>query len=506
MFDDTSVIIKMKKAEEIKQPKRKASPTQKQAFQIVNQRITSAQKAIVPIIKQPQCNLQENMEKKLQKMLNECLESAKLQHRDSALALQCEIYFKDLNSYLKDQHLRSLIIPNLNKIVQTIQIIIFRPLYKLPQDLPNLTFGYGNLIEYKQFAVNKLFESIYTFMYDLFQCDNIDSHQLREFLTPSFINQFIGLFDSEVYDERSHLKTFLHRIYAKFVSRRKLIRKAINDKLLEIIYEDDTFKGTDELLNILVALINGFSVPLSIDNIIFFRNVLIPLHKVRSLLEFKNGLWRCTMVYLSKDRTLAVLLIKALLKYWPFGNSEKEIHYIELLKEVLEVCEVDKIEHLVPPLFKQIAKCISGSHLMTADRAMCLFEEDHVLHLLLTYKDLVYPFFVPLVMNLAETHWHPVLKESSKQLSIILQQVEPVAFEQANSKIKKKQASIQNQQENRKIQDDKWESLNKKLKLLNQEYIQPELPFSVIKAVANFNELYQMISVKIISANTNNFD
>ena len=45
------------------------------------------------------------------------------------------------------------------------------------------------------------------------------------------------------------------------------------------------------------------------------------------------------MLYLTKDRTLSLPLVEALLKYWPFANTEKELLYLTELKEVLEVID-----------------------------------------------------------------------------------------------------------------------------------------------------------------------
>lgn len=144
----------------------------------------------------------------------------------------------------------------------------------------------------------------------------------------------LGLLNSENESERGELKIIIHRLYARFILR-KYLRKAIEDKLLEVIYEDDTYNRTDELLNIMVALISGYGVPLTNERVLFFKNVLVPLFKVRTMTSFNDGLLRCVMVYLDKDRTLAVCLIDGLLRYWPFANSEKEMAFLGVLKEVL---------------------------------------------------------------------------------------------------------------------------------------------------------------------------
>ena len=69
------------------------------------------------------------------------------------------------------------------------------------------------------------------------------------------------------------------------------------------------------------------------------------------------------MLFLTKDRTLAIPLLEGLLRYWPFANCVKETLLLTELQEVLEVCEVEKVEPLIPKLFKRIVKCICGIHL-----------------------------------------------------------------------------------------------------------------------------------------------
>ena len=69
------------------------------------------------------------------------------------------------------------------------------------------------------------------------------------------------------------------------------------------------------------------------------------------------------MLFLTKDRTLAIPLLDGLLRYWPFANCVKETLFLTELQEVLEVCEVEKVDALIPRLFKRIVRSISGDHL-----------------------------------------------------------------------------------------------------------------------------------------------
>jgi len=49
-----------------------------------------------------------------------------------------------------------------------------------------------------------------------------------------------------------------------------------------LIHENYKFNGAAELLDILASIISGFAVPLREEHVIFFKTVIIPLHKVQT--------------------------------------------------------------------------------------------------------------------------------------------------------------------------------------------------------------------------------
>lgn len=244
-----------------------------------------------------------------------------------------------------------------------------------------------------------------------------------------------------------------------------MIRKSMNEVFFTLIHETHKFNGAAELLDILASIISGFAVPLRDEHVIFFKNVIIPLHKVQTCSTFYEQLLRCSMLFLTKDRTLAIPSLEGLLKFWPFANCVKETLFLTELQEVLEVCEVEKVEPLIPKLFKRIVKCIGGIHLQVADRAMCFFENDYFLNILKTYKDKTFPMLVPVIVDLAENHWHKILQESLIALKTILKEIDPYAFEEALklTPAARKTYRIQQTEEDRHNFDAKWEKLNNKL-------------------------------------------
>jgi len=210
-----------------------------------------------------------------------------------------------------------------------------------------------------------------------------------------------------------------------------MIRKAITDCFHILIHEIHKFNGASELLDILASIISGFAVPLREEHIVFFKTIIIPLHKVQTSNIYFENLIRCSMLFLTKDSSLAISLLEGILIYWPFANFVKETLFLQELPEVLEFCDVDKLKPLIPKLFKRILKCISGNHLQVADRAMCLFESESFVQIIKHYKTLTFNMLVPVISKLADNHWHKMLQESLTALKEILQKLDSQAYENA---------------------------------------------------------------------------
>lgn len=338
-------------------------------------------------------------------------------------------------------------------------------------------------------------QGVYEFFLQLVINEEVEVRALKAYVTPEFVSQFLELFDSEEAVERDYLKNILHKLYAKLVPRRKMIRKAINETFYQLIHEGHKFNGASELLDILASIISGFAVPLREEHVIFFNNVIIPLHKVQTWSEFFEQLLRCSMLFLTKDKSLAIPLLRGLLKYWPFANCVKETLFLTELQEVLEIVEDDKIKDLISPLFRRIVRCIGGTHLQVADRAMCFFENDYFLSKLKAYRELTFPMLVPVIVELSDKHWHKILQESLVALKTILKEIDPIAFEDALkiSKNDDRRFIVKPNQDKRDKLDLKWNKINNSLKQSNPGYEQPVVPFRSNKLVADFNPLYKKI-------------
>jgi serine/threonine-protein phosphatase 2A regulatory subunit B' len=205
----------------------------------------------------------------------------------------------------------------------------------------------------------------------------------------------------------------------------------MNDSFLILIHENNKLNGASELLDILAAIISGFATPLRQEHVTFFKNIIIPLHKVQTSSLYFENLVRCSLIYLTKDTSLAINLIEGILKYWPFGNFTKEILFLQELDSIFEICEIDLLEPLIPKLFKRIVKCISGIHIQVADKTMCLFENEAFIQIIKKYKTIAFNMLTPVIAELAENHWQKMLQESFSALNTILYKIDPTAYKNA---------------------------------------------------------------------------
>jgi serine/threonine-protein phosphatase 2A regulatory subunit B' len=126
---------------------------------------------------------------------------------------------------------------------------------------------------------------------------------------------------------------------------------------------------------------------------------------------------------------------------------------------------------------------------------MCFFENDYFLNILKTYKEKTFPMLVPIIVDLAENHWHKILQESLIALKTILKEIDPLAFDEAlkMNPQQKKLYAVKQDEEDRKNLDKKWEKLNQKIKSKQADYEEPVIPFKSCNLIKDYNDLYAKI-------------
>merc|ERR1719499_1629274 len=241
---------------------------------------------------------------------------------------------------------------------------------------------------------------------------------------------------------------------------RSFIRKQINNVFYVLIFAAGALhNGVSELLEILGSIINGFALPLKKEHKRFLRNVLIPLHKVRTFSQFSQQLAYCVTQFIDKDPSLASTVIGGLLSYWPNQSAMKEQLFLNELEEVLEASTQKEVTKMLVPLFTQIAQCVSSPHFQVAERALFLWNNDAVAQFTNEHREQILPILYPALNANTSHHWNATVHSLAFNIIRMFMEMDIALWDKVsksheeNAK-KKKAQSLK--------RESKWETLRKK--------------------------------------------
>ncbi|KAH6785661.1 hypothetical protein C2S51_038116 [Perilla frutescens var. frutescens] len=281
---------------------------------------------------------------------------------------------------------------------------------------------------------------VYEFFLRFVSSSETDAKLAKRYIDHSFVLRLLDLFESEDQREREYLKTILHRIYGKFMVHRPFIRKAINNIFYHFMFESEKHNGIAELLEILGSIINGFALPLKEEHKLFLVRALIPLHKPKGMSAYHQQLSYCITQFVEKDSKLADTVIRGLLKYWPVTNSSKEVMFISELEEVLETTQAPEFQRCMVPLFRQIGRCVNSSHFQVAERALFLWNNDHIRNLIVQNQNVILPIIFPSLEKSARGHWNHAVQSLTLNVRKVFLDADQSYFDECLSKFKEDEA------------------------------------------------------------------
>ncbi|EFJ33884.1 hypothetical protein SELMODRAFT_167051 [Selaginella moellendorffii] len=281
---------------------------------------------------------------------------------------------------------------------------------------------------------------VYEFLLRYVVSTDTDAKIAKRYVDHAFVLRLLDLFDSDDPRERDYLKTILHRIYGKFMVHRPFIRKAINNIFYRFIFETERHNGIAELLEILGSIINGFALPLKEEHKLFLVRALIPLHKPRFVSQYHQQLSYCITQFVEKDLKLADTVIRGLLKYWPVVNSQKEVLFLGEMEEILEGTQAAEFQRCMVPLFRQLARCLNSSHFQVAERALFLWNNDHIVNLVAQNRQVILPLVFSSLEKNSRSHWNQTVHNLTLNVRKMLVEMDPELFSECQKRFEEEEA------------------------------------------------------------------
>ncbi|XP_010531427.1 PREDICTED: serine/threonine protein phosphatase 2A 57 kDa regulatory subunit B' theta isoform-like [Tarenaya hassleriana] len=314
--------------------------------------------------------------------------------------------------------------------VRMVSANLFRPLSPQPRENKAME---GLDLEEEEPSMDPAWphlQIVYEFLLRFVASPETDAKLAKRYIDHSFVMKLLDLFDSEDPREREYLKTILHRVYGKFMVHRPFIRKGVNNIFFRFIFETEKHNGIAELLEVLGSIINGFALPLKEEHKLFLVRALIPLHKPKCLPMYHQQLSYCITQFVEKDCKLSDTVIRGLLKYWPITNSSKEVMFLNELEEVLEATQPPEFQRCMVPLFRQIARCLSSSHFQVAERALYLWNNDHIENLIRQNHKGILPIIFPALEKNSSSHWNQAVRSLTLNVRKIFSDLDLELFEE----------------------------------------------------------------------------
>ncbi|GJN15162.1 hypothetical protein PR202_gb02055 [Eleusine coracana subsp. coracana] len=300
---------------------------------------------------------------------------------------------------------------------------------------------------------------VYELLLKFIGSSSLDTKVGKKHFDHSFIVKLLNLLESEDPRERDCLKTILHRIYGKFMVHRPFIRKAMSNIFYQFVFETDRHNGIAELLEVFGSVISGFALPLKEEHKMFLGRVLIPLHKPKSVGLYLQQLTYCVTQFLEKDSKLASSVIHGLLRYWPVTNCQKEVMFLSEIEEILESTSQVEFQKCMVPLFQRIARCITSLHFQVAERALFVWNNDHIISLFAQNRQTIMPIVVPALEQNSQNHWNQAVLNLTANVKKMFSEMDEDLFSSCLAKCKEDEEDRAQLEAKRKLTWEKLESV-----------------------------------------------
>ena len=321
-----------------------------------------------------------------------------------------ESYLNEILSYIKQpEYYQMMTLRTHEMLFEMFNKNVVRVLPPVPDLISAPSMGDDIIDKYFEDSWPHL-EIVYNIFIEYLKSPSFNEKYLTRKITHSYVLQLVGMFKALDKRERTMLQLTIYAMYSRFIQKRDLFRFAMKQLLTEVHYDKKFVAGIPEILNVLLSIIKGFSLPLKKEHVDFLFDTLLPLMSVIYLPSFYKGLINCILMYLSHDSTLLVKVFREMLRYWPTSDWQKEIIFLLLLRELLTGIIRPQFKEIMTELLHRIGKCTISDHYAVSESALKLWGIDNFIKYIRFYSTNAIPIILPYLYQAASNHWNNQIK------------------------------------------------------------------------------------------------
>ncbi|GAA0169636.1 protein phosphatase [Lithospermum erythrorhizon] len=130
--------------------------------------------------------------------------------------------------------------------------------------------------------------------------------------------------------------------------------------------------------------------------------------------------------------------------------------FISEIEELLELINMADFEKIVVPLFRCIGCCLNSSHFQLAERAHFLWNNDHILNLIMHNRHLVMPIIFSALEKNSKNHWNKAVLKLTQNVRKVFTEMDEELTLACQCRLEEETSHLNFTAERRKVT---WERL-----------------------------------------------
>ncbi|KAK2948467.1 putative Serine/threonine-protein phosphatase 2A 56 kDa regulatory subunit delta [Blattamonas nauphoetae] len=263
----------------------------------------------------------------------------------------------------------------------------------------------------------------------------------QDYITRDFVSSIFTRLESSSEEEHKLVKEILFLLFARYVCHRGLIRKTVGVILSSQSNDTVRLPGIRALLDFVLSLVSGFSIPVKQDNRDFIFMYVLPLFTAPTLQTFVDVLKPIILVFAQKDESFLASLLRYLLTKWPKVSSKKQVVFLSVCEYFVAEFGVDTITHsasldsshsfsdLLSLFFGRIELSLASDNVNVIEMTLHLLQTTSVLSLLRKAGRKQQEQVLLMLMQMVDTQWNKSIRRDGQQFLRQFQASNTILFE-----------------------------------------------------------------------------
>lgn len=224
----------------------------------------------------------------------------------------------------------------------------------------------------------------------------------------------ILVLNSTSFDERERQTAVqvLHAIYQSRVSLRYHVRCEMYSLMIE-------GQCSDELLELLGALVPGFSAPLKEEHMRFFYDAVLHLLSCEQILE---ELPSVLVKYIEKNNILYADVLSYMLIHFPITWPKKQVFFINVIRYLFLTFSSITGPDMIQSVLQVLGTVIKGDHSDSVLAATAFIQDATIMQMLQIYPECVQVLLAP-VETATRNHWAGSIRKTCSSLLKLLHEI-----------------------------------------------------------------------------------